>query len=74
MDKIIVTNLRNEKDLEVLAEQYSEYYCNSVLEEKWSKETATKLFMYFYKQAPDLMFVAYDNNKPIGIIMTVLKP
>ena len=45
MDKIIVTNLRNEKDLEVLAEQYSEYYCNSVLEEKWSKETATKLFM-----------------------------
>ena len=74
MDKIIVTNLRNEKDLEVLAEQYSEYYCDSVLEEKWSKETAAKLFMYFYKQAPDLMFVAYDNNKPIGIIMTVLKP
>ncbi len=74
MNEIIITNLKNEKDLEVLAELYANYYNNSVLEEKWTKETTTKLFMYFYNQAPDLMFVAYDNDKPIGIIMSVLKP
>lgn len=34
---IEISNLKQEKDLEVIAEEYSNYYNNSVLEEKWTK-------------------------------------
>lgn len=71
---INISNLKNEKDLEAIAEAYSSYYANSVLEEKWTKESALELFRYFYKKNPDLLFIAYDNEKPVGIIMTLLKP
>lgn len=71
---IEINNLKQENDLEIIAEEYSRYYANSVLEEKWTKESAIKLFKYFYNQAPDLFFVAYDNNNPVGVIMTCLKP
>lgn len=71
---IKISNLKSEKDLEIIAEEYSNYYNNSVLEEKWTKESAIKLFKYFYNQAPDLFFIAYDNENPVGVIMTCLKP
>ncbi len=74
MNNITVQHLKDKKDLQILAEQYADYYSKSILEEKWTKTTVVQLFEYFYNQNPDLMFVAYDNNKPIGIIMTVLKP
>ncbi len=45
---IEISNLKQEKDLERIAEEYSNYYNNSVLEEKWTKESAIKLFKYFY--------------------------
>ena len=71
---IEISNLKQEKDLERIAEEYSNYYNNSVLEEKWTKESAIKLFKYFYNQAPDLFFIGYDNETPAGVIMTCLKP
>ena len=71
---IEISNLKQEKDLEIIAEEYSNYYNNSVLEEKWTKESAIKLFKYFYNKAPDLFFIAYDNEIPVGVIMTCLKP
>lgn len=74
MKNISISNLKNEKDLEMLAEEYAKYYNDSVLGEKWTTETVTKLFQYFYNQAQDLFFIAYDNEKPIGVIMTLLKP
>ena len=59
---INISNLKNEKDLEAIAEAYSNYYANSVLEEKWTPESTKKMFYYFYDKAPDLLFVAYDND------------
>lgn len=72
--KYTITNLKNEKDLEVIAQEYVNYYNNSVLQENWTKNTAIQLLKYFYNQAPDLFFVAYDQDKPIGVIMSFLKP
>lgn len=69
-----ICHLKRLEDLEIIAEEYAKYYNLSVLEEKWTKETATKLFQYFYNHAPDLLFVAYNIDKPIGMIMTLLKP
>lgn len=71
---INISNLKNEKDLEAIAEAYSSYYANSVLEEKWTKESALEMFRYFFDKNPDLLFVAYDDEKPIGAIMSLLKP
>ena len=42
-----INNLKQENDLEIIAEEYSNYYNNSVLSEKWTKESAIKLFKYF---------------------------
>ena len=74
MENINISNPKCEKDLEIIAGEYANYYQNSVLGEAWTKESALKMFQYFYNQASDLCFVAYDNDKPIGIIMTALKP
>ena len=74
MDNISFEHLRKDNDLEIIAEEYSNYYNNSVLKEKWTKESAIKLFKYFHNQAPDLFFIAYDNETPVGVIMTCLKP
>jgi GNAT superfamily N-acetyltransferase len=71
---INISNLKNKEDLEVIAEAYANYYANSILEEKWTKTSALELFKYFYDKNPDLLFVAYDDNKPVGAIMSLLKP
>lgn len=69
-----ISHIKNQNDIEILAQEYANYYNNSVLEEKWTTETATSMFKYFYDKTPDLFFVAYDNEKPVGAIMTLLKP
>lgn len=70
-----ISHIKNKSDIETLAQAYANYYNNSVLEEKWTTETATKMFEFFYNIAPDLFFfVAYDNKKTVGVIMTLLKP
>lgn len=74
MKEINISHLKNNEDLETIAEKYADYYNNSVLGENWTKETVLKMFQYFYNQASDLCFLAYDKDEPIGIIMTALKP
>ena len=64
---ISISNLKNDKDLEIIAEAYSNYYANSVLEEKWTTPSALKMFKYFYDKNPDLLFVAYDEENWIRI-------
>ena len=71
---INVTNVKKEEDLDIIASYYADYYSNSVLQEKWTKKSAKQLFNYFYNQNKDLFFVAYDDDKPVGVIMSVLKP
>lgn len=74
MRNIIISNLKKESDLEIIAGEYADYFSSSVLQEKWTKESAALMFKYFYNNMPDLFFVAYDNDKPVGAIMTSLKP
>lgn len=69
-----IENLRDEKDLEILATEYSNLYNNSVLQENWTPELAKKLFEYFYNLNPRLFCVAYCEERPIGAIMSVVKP
>ena len=69
-----ISHIKKQSDLEILAQAYANYYNNSVLEEKWTTESATRMFEYFYDKTPDLFFVAYENENPIGVIMTLLKP
>ena len=71
---ITVSHLKKENDLEIIAELYADFYANSVLGEKWTKESALKLFKYFYGINKELIFVAYRNNEPVGIITSILKP
>lgn len=58
----------------MIAQEYAQYYTNSILQEKWTKESALELFHYFYKSYNDLIFVAYDDHYPVGIIASALKP
>ncbi|MBQ6109892.1 MAG: GNAT family N-acetyltransferase [Alphaproteobacteria bacterium] len=71
---ISISNLKKKEDLTIIAGHYANYYNNSVLNEKWTKEKVVELFRYFYNQYPDLFFVAYDDDKPVGVIMSALKP
>ena len=71
---ITISNLKKKQDIDTIAGSYADYYSNSVLQEKWTKESAARLFWYFYNQNKELFFVAYDDDKPVGIIMSVLKP
>lgn len=71
---ITVENLKKTDDLYIIAKDYADYYANSVLQEKWTTEKAVELFRYFYNRNKDLFFVAYDGDKPVGVITSVLKP
>ena len=71
---IAISNLRKKKDIDIIAKDYADYYSDSVLQEKWNKESVVRLFKYFYNQNNDLFFVAYDEDKPVGVVMSVLKP
>lgn len=71
---ITIDNPRKNADIYVLAKGYADYYSNSVLQEEWTKQSATKLFEYFWNQNRDLFLVAYDGDKPVGVIMSGLKP
>ena len=72
--KYKIEYLRNKKDLEILAAEYAKLYNNSVLQEKWTPESAEKLFEYFYNLNPKLFCVAYCEERPVGAIMSTIKP
>lgn len=71
---IKISNKIKERDIYIIAGFYADYYANSVLGEKWTKTKAIELFKYFYNQNNELFFIAYDDDTPVGVIMSVLKP
>lgn len=73
MSNISISNLKKIEDLEIIAEEYASHY-NLVLKENWTKESCIKMFKYFYNNFPDLFFMAYDEEKPVGVVMSTLKP
>lgn len=63
-----------EKDLSTLARIYSVVYLNIKMGETWTFETALSYMQYFYHYQPDLFICAYDDDIPVGAIMSTLKP
>ena len=74
LEKRAKTQAEREKILDTIADHYAAYYSNSVLGEEWTKEKAVELFNFFYQQNKGLFFIAYDEDKPVGIATSVLKP
>lgn len=72
--KITITSLQRKDDLKQLATEYAVWYNHSVLQENWTTETAYQLLEYYYNLVPELFLVAYDNKKPVGAIMSLVKP
>ena len=71
---MIDIRLGNENDLTELAKIYSIAYNSLNIGEKWDDTSAQKLLQHFYKQQPDLFFVAEDNGVIVGGIVALVKP
>lgn len=74
MEKLKIEQLRDKKHLKLLAKEYCNLYNNSVLQEQWTIESALELMNYFYQLCQELFLVAYDEEKPVGAIMSGIKP
>lgn len=66
--------LVKEEDIKELAPIYKELYDDADIGEFWSIESAKKLLEYWYEKQGDLFFVAEEDGKVIGAIMSGIKP
>ena len=60
-------------DINELAKIYKDLYDNVDIGENWTIEKATELLKYWYNKQGDLFFVAEENGKPVGAIMSGVK-
>ena len=68
--------IRNVKieDLNALASIYKELYDDADIGEYWTIENAKKLLEYWYDKQGDLFFVAEEDGKAVGAVMSGVKP
>ncbi len=68
--------IRNVKieDLNALASIYKELYDDADIGEYWTIENAKKLLEYWYDKQRDLFFVAEEDRKVVGAVMSGVKP
>lgn len=69
----MIRNVRLE-DIKELAPIYKDLYDDADIGEFWTIENAEKLLKYFYDRQKDLFFVAEEEGKAVGAIMSNLKP
>jgi len=62
------------KDLDKLAEIYTETYKVFEVGEKWTKKSSYGLLEYWLKRQPDLCFLAEYNGKIVGAFVAGVKP
>lgn len=62
------------EDIEQLAPIYKDLYDDADIGEYWTIENAVKLLRYFYDRQNDLFFVAEEDGKAVGAVMSNLKP
>lgn len=62
------------EDIKSLAPIYKELYDDADIGEFWSIESAEKLLNYWYNRQNDLFFVAEENNKVVGAVVSGVKP
>ena len=66
--------LAEEKDIKELAPIYKALYDNANIGEFWTTESAEKLLKYWFDRQRDLFFVAEEDGKAVGAIMSGVKP
>lgn len=62
------------KDIKELAPIYKELYDDADIGEFWSIDSAEKLLAYWYDKQKDLFFVAEEDGKAIGAVVSGVKP
>ena len=62
------------EDIKTLAPIYKELYDDADIGEFWSIQSAEKLLNYWYEKQGDLFFVAEEDEKTVGAIMSGVKP
>lgn len=62
------------EDIKELAPIYKELYDDADIGEFWSIESAEKLLNYWYEKQKDLFFVAEEDGKAVGAVMSGIKP
>lgn len=62
------------EDIRSLAPIYKDLYDDADIGEFWSIESAGKLLKYWYDKQQDLFFVAEEDGKAVGAIMSGIKP
>ncbi|MFH1751792.1 MAG: GNAT family N-acetyltransferase [archaeon] len=66
--------LVKEKDLTKVSSIFVKVYTNFDVGEKWTLNSAKKLFKYYYKSYPDLFFVAEVDGILVGAFCSSVKP
>lgn len=65
--------LVKKSDISELAKIYKDLYDNVDIGENWTIEKATELLTYWYNKQGDLFFVAEEDGKAVGAIMSGVK-
>ena len=65
--------LVKKEDIKYLAPIYKELYDDADIGEDWSIEKCEELLNYWYNKQGDLFFVAIEDGKPVGAIVSGIK-
>ncbi len=65
--------LAKKEDIPELAKIYKDLYDNVDIGEDWTIEKATELLTYWYNKQSDLFYVAIEDDKPVGAIVSGIK-
>ena len=65
--------LVKKEDIKYLAPIYKELYDDADIGENWTIEKSEELLNYWYNKQGDLFFVAEEDEKPVGAIMSGVK-
>lgn len=65
--------LAQKEDIKYLAPIYKDLYDDADIGENWTIEKSEELLTYWYNKQGDLFFVAVEDGKPVGAIMSGVK-
>jgi L-amino acid N-acyltransferase YncA len=66
--------LAKKEDIKELAVIYKDLYDNADIGENWTIESASALLTYWFEKQGDLFFVAEEDGKVVGGIVSGIKP
>ena len=66
--------LVKKEDIKYLAPIYKDLYDDADIGEYWTIEKAEELLNYWYNKQGDLFFAAEEDGKPVGAIVSGVKP